>query len=295
MIYRRYLLFLIFLFSPFFLLMQTSCEKFSGDQTIPAYLSIDSIFLQTDFGQEGTASHNITDAWVYVDDYLVGTFQMPARFPVLYKGIHDLTIIPGIKRNGIATTRVTYPFYNSITKSVNFTPDSTVSVGIIKTTYFSTTKFAWKEAFEDVSLSIDTTHQSKVELVLTPSGNDTLTFEGLHSGMIQMNDTNNFFEIVTHSYFPIPSAPVYLEMNFNTNTKFQAGVFIYTSDYIVYQAPILNLAPTNDKWKKIYIDLTTTLNSYLNSTSFKVFLGGFKDSGIDNATVLIDNLKIVTR
>jgi hypothetical protein len=213
---------------------------------------------------------------------------------VLYKGIHNLTIIPGIKRNGIATTRVTYPFYNSITKSVNFTPDSTISVGIIKTTYFSTTKFAWKEAFEDVSLSIDTTHQSKVELVLTPSGS-VLTFEGLHSGMIQMNDSNNFFEVITHSYFPIPSAPVYLEMNFNTNTTFQAGVFIYTSDYIVYQAPILNLAPTNNKWKKIYIDLTTTLNSYLNSTSFKVFLGGFKDSGIANATVLIDNLKIVTR
>ena len=292
--YRRYLLFAQFIFFPFLLLMQTSCEKFSGDQTIPAYLSIDSIYLQTDFQEEGTTSQNITDAWVYVDDILIGTFQMPARFPVLFQGVHDLTVIPGIKRNGIASTRTTYPFYNAITKSVKLVPDSTLPAGVLKTTYMSTTVFTWKESFDNVAVSMDTTRQSKVALELTPSGSP-LTFEGIHSGLIQMNDTNNFFEIVTHNYFKIPSAPVYLEMNFNTNNVFQAGVIIYTSDYISYQTPILNLAPTNGAWKKIYIDLTTTLNSYLNSTSYKLFLGGYKESGVSNATIMIDNLKIVTR
>ena len=294
MIQRRYLLFILILFLPSLLLMHSSCEKFSGDQTIPAYIYIDSIYLQTDPSEEGTASQNITDAWVYIDENLVGTFQMPARFPVLSQGVHDLTIIPGIKRNGIASTRTTYPFYSQITKSVRLAPDSTVSLGVLKTTYINTTVFTWKEDFDDVAISIDTTRQSKADLELTPSGS-SLTFEGLHSGMIQMNDTNNFFEIVTHNYFKIPNAPVYLEMNFNTNTVFQAGVIIYTTDYISYQTPILNLAPTNGNWKKIYIDLTTTLNSYLNSTNFKLFFGGYKDPGISNAMILIDNLKIVTR
>ena len=293
MIYRRKLPIAFILFLPLLFLILSSCEKFSGDQTIPAYLSVDSIYLQTDIATEGSASHNITDAWVYVDDNLVGTFQMPARFPVLYTGSHKLTIIPGIKRNGIATTRVTYPFYDEITRTISFTPDSTISVGVLKTAYFSNTKFTWKEDFEGVAISLDTSHQSKAELEVTKT--DSLTFEGLHSGMIQLDSASNFFEVVTHNYYPIPKAPVYLEMNFNSNSSFQAGVYIFTSDYIIYQAPILNLNPTGYAWKKIYIDLTTTLNSYLNSTTFKIYLGGYKDSGLENARILFDNLKIVTR
>ena len=293
MIYRRYLPLASILFLPLLLLMQTSCEKFSGDQTIPAYLSVDSIYLQTDITTEGSASHNITDAGVYVDDNLVGTFQMPVRFPVLYTGSHKLTIIPGIKRNGIATTRVTYPFYDEITRTISFTPDSTISVGVLKTTYFSNTKFTWKEDFEGVAISMDTSRQSKAELEVTNT--DSLTFEGVHSGMINLDSASNFFEVVTHNYYSIPKAPVYLEMNFNSNSSFQAGVYVFTSDYIIYQAPILNLNPTGYTWKKIYIDLTTTLNSYQNSTTFKIYLGGYKDSGLENARILFDNLKIVTR
>jgi hypothetical protein len=294
MIYRRTLPALTLLFLPFFLLVQTSCEKFSRDQTIPAYISIDSIYLQTDYNAQGSASQNITDAWVYVDDYLIGTFQLPARFPVLYEGKHNLSVIAGIKRNGIASTRVTYPFYSTITQSVNLVPDSTVSVNLLKATYFSTTIFPWMEAFEDVSISLDTTSRSTVNIEETPAGSP-LAFEGVHSGIVLMDSARNFFEAETHNYFPIPKAPVYLEMNFNTNSTFQAGVIIYTTDYIIYQTPILNLAPTNNKWKKIYIDLTTTLNSYTNSTKFKVYFGGFKDAKVANATILLDNLKIVTR
>jgi hypothetical protein len=294
MIYRRILPVVLILFLPFFLLVQTSCEKFSGDQTIPAYISIDSIYLQTDFSSEGTASQNITDAWVYVDDYLIGTFQLPAHFPVLKEGKHNLSIIPGVKRNGIASTRITYPFYSTITQSVNLVPDSNFSVGVPKTTYMSTTKFTWKEAFEDVAISLDTTDRSTVNLEETPAGSP-LTFEGVHSGMIQMDSAKNFFEAATHNYFVIPKSPVYLEMNFNTNSTFQAGVIIYTTDYLIYQTPVLNLAPTNNKWKKIYIDLTTTLNSYPNSTNYKVYFGGFKDTQVSHATILLDNIKLVTR
>ena len=294
MIYRRILPALSILFLPFFLLVQTSCEKFSGDQTIPAYLSIDSLYLQTDYTTQGSASQNITDAWVYIDDNLVGTFQLPARFPVLKEGTHSLSIIPGIKRNGIASTRVTYPFYSTIIKSVNLVPDSTVSEHVLKTTYFSSTVFLWMEAFEDVSVSLDTTNRSTVNIGETPIGS-ALTFQGTHSGMILMDSARNFFEAETHNYYSIPKAPVYLEMNFNTNSTFQAGVIVYTTDYIVYQTPVLNLPPTNSKWKKIYIDLSTTLNSYPNATKFKVYFGGFKESQVANAIILMDNLKLVTR
>jgi hypothetical protein len=300
MICRKILFAFSVLFLPFFLLMQTSCEKFSGDQTIPAYLTIDSIYLEVgDVNLEGTASHKITDAWVYVDDNLVGAFQLPARFPVLKQGIHKISVIPGVKKDGIAATRITYPFYSTITQQINLVPDSTISLGLLKTTYLSTTKFTWKEAFENsVSMSLDTAKTSMVNINYTAI-DDPLAFEGV-SGIIKLDPVNNFFEVVTHNYFPIPSSPVYLEMNFNTNTTFQVGVIIYTTDYIVYQSPVLNLAPTGNTltsktWKKIYVDLTTTLNTYQNSVNYKFYFGGFKDSTLNYATVLVDNFKLVTR
>src|ERR1039457_4232719 len=111
MIYKRYLNFLYI--SIFYLLLFStqSCEKFSGDQTIPAYLKIDSIYITTKTETQGSASHSITDAWVYVDDQFIGAYQMPARFPVLKEGKHKVEVFAGIKKDGIAATRTPYPFY----------------------------------------------------------------------------------------------------------------------------------------------------------------------------------------
>jgi hypothetical protein len=71
MIGRKFLHILAFSFFLLLLLAQTSCEKFSGDQTVPAYMKIDSIRLTTDYSTQGTAIHNITDAWVYIDGQLI--------------------------------------------------------------------------------------------------------------------------------------------------------------------------------------------------------------------------------
>jgi hypothetical protein len=293
MIYRKNLHTVLPIFLPFLLLVLSACEKFTGDQSIPAYISVDSITLQINDPAEGSASSSITDAWVYIDENLIGTFQLPARFPVLSEGKHRLTIIPGIKKDGIGSTRVTYPFYSMITRDVNLVPDSTTNVGWIKTTYESTTKFIWQENFEDVAISMDSTRQSSVPIELT---SDSLTFEGLHSGMIRMDTANSFFEIVTHNKFTIPvGVPIYLEMNFNTNNAFNVGVFVYLSGYLIYQVPIITLVPTNNSWKKIYIDLSVTLNSYAGAEYFKVYLGNFKDPSIDKAVILFDNFKLVTR
>jgi len=41
-----------------------SCYKFEGDQTVPSYLKIDSINLETYYPEEGSNSSKITDVWV---------------------------------------------------------------------------------------------------------------------------------------------------------------------------------------------------------------------------------------
>jgi hypothetical protein len=293
MIVKRLLLSLISVISVLTLLTLGSCEKFEGDQTIPSYIHIDSIHLTTDYSTQGTASHSITDAWVYVDDDLIGTFPLPATFPVLKEGKHQVTVYAGIKKNGIATTRTAYPYYKPMVKTINLVPDSIVSLGNMGTTYTETTEFLWREDFENIAISLDTTTRSMVPITLTPIGSP-LTFEGAHSGRVDLDTANNFFECETHNQFNIPAAPVYLELNFNTTNRLTIGVYIY-SDVYLYEVPIITLFSTNGKWKKIYIDLTTTLNSYYGSYTFKVYMGTYKEPGNDPTQILLDNFKLVTR
>jgi len=287
---RILLRFLLFFFFPIFLLV--SCEKFSGDQTVPAYISIDSITLTTEYSSQGTASHNITDAWLYIDDELIGAFQLPARPPVLKSGTHKVTILPGIKKNGIATTRVVYPFYSEITGTYTLTPDSTIKIGIKNTTYRSTTDFIWKEDFEGTGMSLDTTRQSKAWI--EKSSAPEQTFEGAHSALIVLDSARSFFEAADHIEYAIPYAPVYLELNFNIEQPLVAGVFLY-GNITLYQIPIITLNATGGKWKKTYIDLTTTLNAYSDVSTFRVYFGTYFENTTGQAVLLLDNIKVVSR
>lgn len=274
-------------------LATVSCEKFEGNQTIPAYLKIDSIFLQTDYSTEGTAFQSFTDAWVYIDDALIGAFQLPAEFPVLAKGTHKLTIMPGIKKNGIAATRTNYPFCESIITNINLYEDSTVSLGGQKTVYQSTTEFFMIENFDGVVLSLDTTKRSVAGIQQTPSGWPG-TFEGSHSGLIRMDSVGSMFECTNKTDFIIPAAPVYMELNFNTNISVAVGVFLYGYSSIV-QAPVVYLSPTEGKWKKIYIDLTNALNSQTGMVNFRIFFNAIQPAGVINAEIRLDNIKVLTR
>jgi hypothetical protein len=275
------------------LLTLVSCEKFSGDQTTPAYLRIDSIYLVSKPSQ-GTASHNITDAWIYVDDVLIGVFEMPARVPVLKQGKHKVRIDAGVKKNGIAATRVAYVFFDPIIlQQVKFAPDSTTSLGTLHTDYSTSAQFLALENFENAGIILDTTPRSLVGINRTAFGSDQ-TFEGIHSGIISMDTTTkkNKFECVTQGTYTIPLAPVYFEMNFNTNMAFTVGVVVYVSLSIIQQ-PVITLNPTDGKWKKIYIDLTNSLNAYPGASNFKVYLSA-SDSEVLDGRILIDNLKILT-
>ena len=75
-----------------------SCRKFEGSQKVPSYIHIESIEVDslTDYFVYGANTHKITDAWVYVDDNLVGIYELPSTFPVLKKGQHKVAVRGGI-------------------------------------------------------------------------------------------------------------------------------------------------------------------------------------------------------
>jgi hypothetical protein len=294
MMFRKFLHILVVSSFLLLLLAQTSCEKFSGDQTIPAYLKIDSIRLTTDYATQGTASNAITDAWVYIDGQLIGTFQLPATFPVLQQGTHKLMVLPGVKKDGIASTIINYPFYMDTTKTINLIPDKTLNVGILSTAYSSKTKFIWKEDFDNAAMTLDSTSAATTKISQTPS-NSPLTFEGYHSGVVELDTIGATFAAASHSTFAIPAnSGAFLEMNFNMNASMVVGVDVYDAAYtFITDAPIMTLNPTNNKWKKIYIDLSTALSSYSEEKYFKVYFY-FENTTGDHYQIVLDNIKVLT-
>ena len=69
----------------------SSCKD-KSDDLIPAYIHIDSISFSNTTGLALTNSHAITDAWVYINDNLVGAFELPVTFPVLYENLNSVRI-----------------------------------------------------------------------------------------------------------------------------------------------------------------------------------------------------------
>lgn len=286
--------FIIILLS-FFAGLLTSCEIINPEEQTPSFLSIDSISLTTTAGQ-GTAKHKIQDAWVYIDEEIVGAFEMPVIFPVLAEGTHKITIRPGIKLNGIAATRAYYPFFEPIVFSINLLAGKTIKLDTLvslKTKYYSNTIFPWnfvgQEDFEDGGTSLDSTQKSKTSMKTTT----TDVFEGNRSGIIILKDSINTFEVKSNIKYTLPKGgkPVFLEFHYKTNNSFTVGLFINGFSQSI-QYPLLVVNPTN-KWNKIYINLTSVVSRESNALDFNVFFGANLDAGNLEAKILLDNIKLV--
>jgi len=273
----------------------SGCDNNDDSILVPSYITIDQFSLTTDYGQ-GTASHKITDAWVYVDETLIGAFELPARVPILSEGNQNITIRPGIKINGISNTRAIYPYLFPVTREVRLVKDSAISLSPVSTRYRTNVTFPWLEGFELTGLTMDTTSKSTVPLQRTSDPSLIFSIPGesnSFSGLIQLPSDTSIFEVVTRETydFPAPGSEVFLEMNFKTDNSIVVGVF-YKTNGIQVQRPLLVLNESAE-WNKIYVNLTVPKYDTPGATDFRIFIGAQTDEGKDQATILIDNLKLV--
>jgi len=272
----------------------SSCDKFDGNQTVPAYVHIDKITLLDNGNNMGSLSSSITDAWFYVDDQYIGTFELPATFPVLLKGSHTIKVLAGIKMNGITNTRVAYPFYNTIILTKTFSENETMNLGTLTTQYDPNTKMEWIENFEDGGISLQkSTVNAGSDTNIIKTNQAGYVFEGLYSGVVALDSNMNFFEIETIQKYKLPrgSSPVFLEMDYKINNTVNVGLDAYTSGTPT-QISTMVLLPTT-QWKKIYINFTPDISNNATADNFRVFFGQFKNTGVTKATLLFDNIKLV--
>lgn len=277
----------------FFFVSFSSCEIINPDEEIPSYVRVENISLLTDTLTEGSSTNKISDVWLYVDDQPLGVYEMPVSIPVLEAGTHALQIRAGVIVNGIASTRVYYPFYAFYNDTVNLVPGSITTVSPV-VHYYSGTVFSMNEPFNGPGYQIIATAgvSDTNYYVVTDAAN---TFEG-PAGAAYLDASHPVFECESNDSLVLPiNNPVYMELNYKSNTEFTVGMYgIILQQH--YDLNVLNIRPSSE-WKKIYINLTPAItlftNAFGNAFGYKPYIRMTRNSDVGDAQLYFDNIKVV--
>ncbi|MDQ3051356.1 MAG: hypothetical protein M3Q95_10765 [Bacteroidota bacterium] len=281
---------------PFFVLIISisGCDFINPDEQAPGFIQIDSfVFDPTPtLGELGaSASTNIRDVWVYLDNDFQGVYELPAKFPVLNTGPTNLILSPGILLNGIAATRSPYPFYRGNISQVVIPELGTLNINPV-VSYFDSIQCSFCEDFEGSGFSLTTTSISDTLMYQTDVG-DPNNFEGL-CGRVILDQNDTRFEITSTTAYDLPGsgAAVYLELDYKINQTMLAGIFIVTPNLPDEQIGLINLKATSE-WNKIYVQLGYTVSAYPDASGYKIFFGAVKNPDIPLAEFYLDNIKVV--
>ena len=102
------------------------------------------------------------------------------------------------------------------------------------------------------------------------------------------------FEIATEELDSLPQqgAPVYLELDYMSNTQFLVGLYVNFPQGAVLQKDLLWVTP-KEEWNKIYINLTSSISESIGAESFKVFIVMKRDFDQNINSMYFDNFKVV--
>jgi hypothetical protein len=254
-------------------------------------------------GTQGDNNDDIVDAWVFVDGQEVGTFELPATIPVLHSGSSVVTVLAGIKKNGLNSDRVVYPFYEAYEVTMELIPSEVDTLRPI-VNYREGVTFPWLENFEDNSISLTGSGSGTTSdtFKITEDPEDVYNYDGINNSRSGETFIGNGFQKWENSsvdQFDLPriGQDIYLEINFKCNTEFVAGIYPINSS-IVTGVPIVNFFSTVDddgdmQWKKAYISLKEDVNNpEFQNAEFKVFF--FTQSSQGSSTKLfLDNIKLI--
>ena len=291
-----------------------SCNKFKGDVEVPAYLHLDRVDIvpqaQNAPSVEAGFYTHIIDAvqlvcWFEGDgaETNLGVFQLPFTVPVLRHGVAKyLRVVPVVKQNGIAGSRIAYPYYQTIElNDIKLAADSVTQLG-----RFDSSKNQWylqgnyytrdrieilcEDYFEPTSFT--TNFDTSVTWVRNDPEN-ACTGQGYALFAPPDSVTVATFSI-NPTFSPAPSKILYLEMDYKTDLDLYIQMLGHTlsSSSSASSKSIMTLYP-NSQWQKIYINLGRTWSQFNYNTPISIF---FQTANPDHkeGKVMLDNVKIIT-
>lgn len=271
----------------------SGCIKNNPD---PSWLEVGVWTLEANnTNTEGELTANITDAWVYVDDKLIGVFEVPFKIPILTEGVRKVTLYPTILNNGISATKKIYPFLEPYIQEFNFIKNETVKVDPV-TRYYSTVKFTIID-FEDANLGFEESSLSNTNIYASNDASVIQPFNGTAFGRVDINAIQTTWKASTNldKNLPRNGAEVYLEVDYHNTANVITGVLGISSAEIKPNPNVqLNAQdPSSVRWKKIYIELKEIVSNSPSAEYFEHSFDATHTEGAAATQINLDNIKVV--
>lgn len=280
------------LFLGFFL---TTCGK---DIPPPSYLHIDKFILEHNIDVNmGELTHSFDDVWVYIDNQNYGVFPVPCVIPINIEGVHNLTLMAGVRANGRSGMKRRYPLVEYHIQTVDFKRLDTVYIQP-KTKYYSTTQ-VWYEDFEDASVQLQSTALSSVNLIKSNDPNILEARNGNYFGYVELNANQMIWDVTTNSNWNLSvTQPAYLEIDYYSKTNpIQTG--LRSQGNTIQNLNHVLIAPnrqTEVGWRKMYIELNSVVGRVGSAgNTFNLLLSSLNAHPDSTSFVAIDNIKLVYR
>ncbi len=256
--------------------------------SIPTYVAINNFSLSTKT-TEGSNAQKITDAWVFINGVSNGVFPLPATFPILDTGSIDLEIFPGVRGDGIKSNPIIYPFYTSYKTKISATSEKTYTLKPA-ITYNNSAQIGINEDFERTNiLSVNRDPVTNVPFTTINNG-----FEG-KSAQAVLDGTNPTVEKCTTVRVPIAQNVnnAFIELNYKTSALLYVGLVASDAAYSDVSSVYKIALYPNTEWNKTYINVIDEIHG-LNKAYYQIAIKSVKPDSLDRATILIDNLKLIT-
>ncbi len=270
------------------ILSLSSCNKAETEAKVPAYIKIDSVYCQID-PIHGTNQQKITDVWVNLEGTRVGTFQIPAKFPIIAEGTKSIKAYAGIMKNGITEVRERHPYMKPFELTLDFEPLKEFE--FVPVFEYVDHVDSWLESFEDAGTNLHTNDSvNYLTTIPDPDKPDN------HLGYVHIPDSVKFFNFFIKDAYERAKVnmPIYMEFDYKCTVPFSIGVRVkkVNSTSYKYLDPFTKIK-AKDEWNKLYINLGEQFVNAGYADAYSVYFIFAPKKGI-SSDIYFDNLKILS-
>lgn len=266
-----------------------SCKEEELQAEIPAYLEITNLSVQQD---SNLVSDEIKDAWVYIDDQLLGVFELPTTIPIQQTNKRvRLTIAGGIFKNALSNQRAIYPFYQSYQVDTVFIPEAEYTINPT-VDYRNNTEFDEPWSGEDFESGINFEHSPRSDTTFIRETDPQEVFSGTASGAAYLESGMTFFEASTPLFnrteIPRGTSPVYMELDYRCSHDIVISVYVNGRSQ---QFSVVNLR-ARASWNKAYIELAPVFSTLFDAVNYSIAIG-YQKPAEEEGYLIVDNIKLL--
>lgn len=269
-----------------------ACNR-TDTSEIPAFIRTNQVFFSTQPAQ-GSNSSAISELWYYSDGDVLGVVDTPVALPLLKQGVQTITIFPGIKNNGMGTSRIRYPFYTSFDTTLDVVPGETFELQPAFT-YLSSAVIDASRNFEAGNSFVEAPfNNGQIELLNEPS----LAASGVRCVRMKLPYGAALLSYLDETNILLTSGNVaFLEMDYSCNNTFVVGVYVI-SDGNSSKVPVLYLTPTQTAnsitpvWNKIYMDLGMIASQNVSADYYRLYVECSSQESTE-PVIYLDDIKII--